>query len=118
CYDVSDHSVINPELGGESSFKKLSAALRERDLGLIVDVVPNHMGVMDAANRQWWDVLENGPSSRYADFFDIDWRADKEVLHDRVELPTLGSQFGICLDNGELQISFSENGEFLVHYYE
>lgn len=118
CYDVTDHSVVNPELGGEEAFVSLSNALRSRNLGMVVDVVPNHMGIMDPSNRQWWDVLENGPSSPYANFFDIDWRADKEVLHDRVELPTLGSQFGICLENGELRVDFNEQGEFQVHYYE
>lgn len=118
CYDVTDHTVINPELGGEPAFKSLSRALSARNLGLLVDVVPNHMGIMDPSNKQWWDVLENGPGSPYADFFDIDWRADKEVLRDRVELPTLGSQFGICLENGELKVSFTDSGEFLVHYYE
>lgn len=118
CYDVTDQSEINPELGGEEELNKLSAALRERNLGLVVDLVPNHMGVVHPDNRQWWDVLENGPGSRFADFFDIDWRTDKEVLHNRVELPTLGSQFGICLENGELQVSFTDDCDFLVHYYD
>jgi (1->4)-alpha-D-glucan 1-alpha-D-glucosylmutase len=97
CYDVIDHSDVNPELGGETAFKSLASALGERGLGVVVDVVPNHMGIMDPGNRQWWDVLENGPCSPFASFFDIDWRAYKEELHDRVELPTLGEQFGICL---------------------
>lgn len=118
CYDVTDQSEINPELGGLGEFQHLSSALQERSLGLVVDLVPNHMGVVHPDNRQWWDVLENGPGSRYADFFDIDWRTEKEVLHNRVELPTLGSQFGICLENGELKVSFSETCEFLVHYYD
>ncbi len=118
CYDVTDHTQVNPELGGEPAFKALAAALRDRQMGIIVDVVPNHMGIMDTGNRQWWDVLENGPNSPFANFFDIDWRAYKEELHDRVELPTLGQQFGICLENGELKVSFNEDGEFRVNYYE
>jgi len=118
CYDVTDHSQVNPELGGEAEFKELAAALRERNLGLVVDVVPNHMGILDPSNRQWWDVLENGPSSPFANFFDIDWRAYKEELHDRVEIPTLGQQFGICLENGELKVTFAPEGEFRVRYYE
>ncbi len=118
CYDVTDHSQVNADLGGETAFKSFSNALKSRNLGMVVDVVPNHMGIMDPSNRQWWDVLENGSCSPYANFFDIDWRAFKEELHDRVELPTLGQQFGICLENGEFKVSFSDDGEFLVHYYE
>lgn len=118
CYDVTDHLQVNNELGGETAFKFFSNALTNRGLGMVVDVVPNHMGIMDRSNRQWWDVLENGNCSPYSNFFDIDWRAYKEELHDRVELPTLGQQFGICLENGELKVSVSNDGEFLVHYYE
>ncbi len=89
-YDVTDHSVVNPELGGEEAFKSLSSSLSERGLGIVVDLVPNHMGISDPSNRQWWDVLENGSCSPYARFFDIDWRGNKEELQDRVELPILG----------------------------
>ena len=118
CYDVVDHSVVNPELGGEAAYKSLAKALDERGLGVVIDVVPNHMGIMDPGNRQWWDVMENGACSPYANFFDIDWRAYKTELHDRVELPVLGAQFGICLERGELKVSFTQDAEFLVHYYD
>lgn len=117
-YDVIDHTCVNPELGGEEAFKALATDLAARQLGIVVDVVPNHMGIADPNNRLWWDVLENGSLSPYAHFFDVDWRAAKQELHDRVELPILGQQFGICLENGELKTSFTDNAEFRINYYE
>lgn len=115
-YDVTDHSRLNPELGGEEAFEQFSDALRERELGLIVDVVPNHMEIDDDANRWWQDVLENGASSVYAKFFDIDWRPPKRDLRNRVLLPVLGDQFGKILENGEITLSYA-NGGFFVNYY-
>src|SRR5262245_10930755 len=72
-YDICDHSRLSPDLGGEEAFEGLAAALSEHGIGLILDAVPNHMGIGDAGNAWWMDVLENGPGSRYAHFFDIDW---------------------------------------------
>ncbi|MEJ3746299.1 malto-oligosyltrehalose synthase [Actinomycetes bacterium KLBMP 9797] len=80
-YDVVDHSRVNPEIGGREGLERLAAALREHGLGLVVDIVPNHMGVaVPAANPAWWDVLKRGPASRYADWFDIDWSRGRLVL--------------------------------------
>lgn len=76
-YDVTDHSRFNPEIVDEESFLKLSGELRRRKMGLIADVVPNHMCISHPSNVWWWDVLENGPSSPFARFFDIDWHPPK-----------------------------------------
>jgi isoamylase len=116
-YDVADHQRLNPELGPEGALEALSATLRERGMGLLIDWVPNHMGVSIGHNRWWDDVLENGPSSLYADYFDIDWRPVRQDLHDRVLLPLLGDQYGNVLDRGELQIVW-DGESFKLAYYE
>jgi (1->4)-alpha-D-glucan 1-alpha-D-glucosylmutase len=116
-YDVSDHGRLREELGGEAAFGRLAVALRERDMGLLVDVVPNHMGITHNRNAWWYDVLENGAASPYASYFDIDWRPVKTELADKVLLPILGEQYGVVLDKGELRL-FLEDGHFLVRYYE
>ena len=116
-YDVSDHNRLREELGGEAAFARFAAALRERDMGLLVDVVPNHMGIAQNRNAWWYDVLENGAASPYASFFDIDWQPVKKELADKVLLPILGEQYGIVLDKGELTLSL-EDGRFVVRYYE
>jgi (1->4)-alpha-D-glucan 1-alpha-D-glucosylmutase len=116
-YDVTNHSVLNPELGGEEAFVPFSDALRQRDMGLIVDIVPNHMEIDDPANQWWQDVLENGPSSSFAEFFDIDWSPPKHGLRNRISLPVLGDQFGKVLENGEITL-FYEAGGFFVAYYD
>jgi (1->4)-alpha-D-glucan 1-alpha-D-glucosylmutase len=72
-YDVVDHQKVNEELGGEEGHKRFCQRLKEVGLGQVLDIVPNHMA-LGVQNRNWWDVLENGPSSRYATWFDIDWR--------------------------------------------
>ncbi|HRI53342.1 MAG TPA: alpha-amylase family glycosyl hydrolase, partial [Pseudomonadota bacterium] len=116
-YDVVDHSELNPELGGMSGFLALSDALRGRGLGLLVDWVPNHMGIAPGQNRFWEDVLENGPVSVFAETFDIDWRPAKPAMHDTVLLPVLGSQYGEVLERGELQV-VAEDGRFFLRYFE
>lgn len=117
-YDVVDHRQINPELGGREAFDALAEALRARDLGLLLDFVPNHMAV-GHENPFWSDVLENGPSSSAADFFDIDWEPIKEELHDKVLLPVLGDQYGAVLERGELSLSFDRSsGQFEIAYAE
>src|ERR1700754_453948 len=88
-YDIADHGKLNEELGGESGFDALSEALTQAGLGFVLDVVPNHMGVEPEGNHWWRDVLENGPSSIYARFFDIDWTPLKPELTDKVLLPIL-----------------------------
>jgi (1->4)-alpha-D-glucan 1-alpha-D-glucosylmutase len=116
-YDVSDHNRLRAELGGEEAFTRFAAALRARGMGLLVDVVPNHMGI--AQNRNAWrlDVLENGAASPYASYFDIDWQPVKGELGNKVLLPILGQQYGIVLDQGELRLAL-EDGRFVVRYYD
>jgi len=116
-YDISDHGRINPELGGDEDLRALSASLRSREMGLVIDIVPNHMGADANSNRWWRDVLENGPSSPYARFFDIDWRPAKPELHNKVLLPILGGPYGEVLARGELQLGFVD-GAFVVRYFE
>jgi (1->4)-alpha-D-glucan 1-alpha-D-glucosylmutase len=99
-YDVLDHDRLNPELGGEEGFAALSDALAAHSLGLIVDFVPNHMGVGCDGNKLWEDVLEHGQASEHADFFDIDWQPPKETLAHTLLLPILPDQYGLSLERG------------------
>ena len=115
-YDVVDHNVIRHELGGEAGFAALVAACTEHGLEILLDFVPNHMGI--GTHNPWWqDVLENGPSSVYAPTFDIDWRPMKTELANKVLVPTLGDQFGAVLERGELQLQ-RVGGAFQVRYHE
>jgi (1->4)-alpha-D-glucan 1-alpha-D-glucosylmutase len=116
-YDVIDHSRLNPELGGEEQFLRFARLLRDKGMGLMLDTVPNHMCVADPANRWWFDILENGPSSPYAQFFDIDWDPPKADLANKVLLPVLGDQYGRVLENQEIKISYHA-GAFEAHYYD
>jgi (1->4)-alpha-D-glucan 1-alpha-D-glucosylmutase len=116
-YDVINHGVLNPELGGEEAFRQFASRARQFGLGLIVDTVPNHMCINDAANRWWFDVLENGPSSSYAAFFDVDWHPPKDDLRDKVLLPVLGDQYGRVLENQEITITYKDGG-FTAQYYD
>ncbi len=103
-YDVVDHGVVDPQLGGMEGFVAFSDALRERGMGLVVDWVPNHMGIASGQNGWWDDVLENGPASIHAETFDVDWSPPKEGLKDKVLLPILGDQYGEVLERGELKL--------------
>jgi (1->4)-alpha-D-glucan 1-alpha-D-glucosylmutase len=116
CYDTVDHASLNPELGTGSDFAAWITALRSRQMGHILDFVPNHMGVATNDNAWWQDVLENGPSSRFAPFFDIDWQPLKADLKNKVLLPVLGGQFGKVLEDQELCLIF-EGGAFVLQYY-
>ncbi|MFW5692791.1 MAG: malto-oligosyltrehalose synthase [Thermoguttaceae bacterium] len=116
-YAIVDYTRLDPELGTEDDFEAFVAALREHDMGQILDVVPNHMSAAPGENPWWTDVLENGPGSPYADFFDIDWTPVKEELRGKVLLPVLGRQFGEVLEAGELKLRYRE-GAFVVDYYE
>ncbi len=116
-YDICNHNRINPELGDEADLQRLSAELAKRNMGLILDMVPNHMGIRDACNTWWMDVLENGPSSNYARYFDIDWKPAKRELRNKVLLPILEDQYGRTLESGKLRLVF-ENGSFFVRYHE
>jgi (1->4)-alpha-D-glucan 1-alpha-D-glucosylmutase len=116
-YDVCDHNQLRGELGGERGFARLAEALRRHDMGLLIDMVPNHMGIAANRNAWWLDVLENGPASPYADFFDIDWAPLKAELAAKVLLPILGDHYGAVLDRGELRLDL-EDGRFRIRYYE
>jgi (1->4)-alpha-D-glucan 1-alpha-D-glucosylmutase len=116
-YDVVDPSRVSPELGGEEELLRLSDDLRSRDMGLLVDIVPNHMCVAPGANLFWSDVLENGPSSQYARFFDIDWSPPKTDLEGMLLLPILGDQYGRVLESEELRVELC-GGAFVLRYYD
>ena len=116
-YDVADHGRLRAELGGEEGFARFADALKRLELGLLVDVVPNHMGIAQARNAWWQDVLEYGAASPHAVAFDIDWSPVKRELADKVLLPILGNQYGAVLDAGELRLE-REGGRFRVRYYE
>jgi maltooligosyltrehalose synthase len=105
-YDITDHSSLNPEIAGAEDFEQFAAALKRRGMGQIMDVVPNHMGVMGADNGWWLDVLENGQASRFAGYFDIDWHPLTGDLDGRVLLPVLGDHYGAVLEQGELELRF------------
>lgn len=116
-YDVVDHNALNPEIGSEESYERFVAALRARNMGQLLDVVPNHMGIAQGANRWWNDVLENGPSSPYADFFDIDWDPVARELGNRVLLPVLSDQYGRVLEGQALVLELVD-GAFRLRYGE
>jgi (1->4)-alpha-D-glucan 1-alpha-D-glucosylmutase len=116
-YDIVDHNSFNPEIGSAADFDRFVEALHQRGMGVLLDIVPNHMGVMGGDNKWWLDVLENGQSSIYASFFDIDWKPLKEELHGKVLVPALHDHYGAVLESGELKLVFSpERGEFDVCY--
>jgi (1->4)-alpha-D-glucan 1-alpha-D-glucosylmutase len=118
-YDITDHSSLNPEIASSKDFEQFTAALRRHGMGLIMDVVPNHMAIMGTDNGWWLDVLENGPASRFASYFDIDWYALSGDIPGQVLLPILGDHYGATLENGELKLCFDkEEGSFSVFYYE
>src|SRR5439155_130841 len=108
-YDVVDHGSVNPELGGEQGLRRLVAGLRARGMGLIIDIVPNHMAVGHADNAWWLDVLEWGRESPYARHFDIDWDVPDPALRHRVLAPFLGKIYGEALADGELQLRLDED---------
>jgi (1->4)-alpha-D-glucan 1-alpha-D-glucosylmutase len=116
-YDIVDHNRINPELGGEDGFGRLSAALRAHELRLILDFVPNHMAADAGANPWWRDVLENGSCSRHADVFDIDWFPPKAEIRHKLLLPVLGDHYGNVLERGELSVTY-DHGSFTLHYFD
>lgn len=118
-YDVVDHDHINPELGGEEGLRRLVASLREHDMGLIVDIVPNHAAVGDHDNARWLEVLEWGRDSRYANFFDIDWDVVDPALHGRIAAPFLGKPYGDVVADGELELAFdAQRGRLHIAYFE
>ena len=118
-YDVVDHTAINPELGGEAGFERLSEALRKHGLGLILDFVPNHVGVHFADNPWWLDVLEWGEASPHAASFDIDWELLPYRARGGVLLPILGAPYGEALEKGEIELRYdADEGSFSAWYFE
>ena len=116
-YDVVDHSRLSEELGGAAGFERLADALGECGLSIVLDTVPNHMALAGAANRWWWDVLEDGPSSRYAQHFDIDWASSDSTGGPSVLMPILGDHLGRVLEAGELRLA-RHGGAFVVTYHD
>jgi (1->4)-alpha-D-glucan 1-alpha-D-glucosylmutase len=118
-YDIVDHHALNPELGDEEAFHRMAATLDSHGLRQILDFVPNHMGVGGADNPLWLDVLEWGPDSFYAGWFDIDWQRNMEYLHDKLLAPFLGDQYGVELYSGKLVLRFDQrDGSFAVWAYD
>jgi (1->4)-alpha-D-glucan 1-alpha-D-glucosylmutase len=118
-YDIVDHTKLNPELGGEAGFERLSGALQAHDLGLILDFVPNHVGVHFADNPWWLDVLEWGPASPHAASFDIDWDILPFRARAGVLLPIIGSSYGQALEKGEVELRYdADEGSFSAWYYQ
>ena len=116
-YDVCDFNQINPEIGRESDLERLAKALHKRNMGLILDIVPNHMGVASPENRWWWDVLTHGQQSRFAARFDINWKSPDRNLRGKVLVPILGAEYESILNQGEFQVLF-EKGKFVLGYHE
>ena len=116
-YDVVDPGRLNEELGGDQAHTSLCKSLKNNGMGHIIDIVPNHMAIASLQNPWWWDVLENGPSSRYATYFDVDWESSEERWPNKVLLPVLGDHYGRILEDGQLQLAH-QNGVFTLHYHE
>jgi (1->4)-alpha-D-glucan 1-alpha-D-glucosylmutase len=116
-YDITDHNKLNAAIGSRAEYDAWIADLHAHGMGQIVDFVPNHMGIGEPLNLWWMDVLENGPSSIHAPWFDIQWKPLKSDLEDKVLLPILGDQYGRVLERGELQVRF-EAGAFYLRYYD
>jgi (1->4)-alpha-D-glucan 1-alpha-D-glucosylmutase len=114
-YDITDHNKLNVAIGSREEYDSWIAELHAHSMGQVLDFVPNHVGIAEPLNQWWMDVLENGPSSRYAPYFDIDWHPLKSDLRDKVLLPILSDQYGRVLERGELQVHFGE-GTFYLRY--
>ncbi len=116
-YDVVDQHKVNDELGGAEAHDRFSKRLGECHLGQVLDIVPNHMAISGRRNRYWWDILENGPASRYASYFDIDWEPREEKLRNKLLVPILGDHYGRVLARREIQIQ-RQGGDFVVAYFD
>jgi (1->4)-alpha-D-glucan 1-alpha-D-glucosylmutase len=114
-YDITDHNKLNAAVGSREEYDSWITELRVHSMGQVLDFVPNHVGIAEPLNQWWMDVLENGPSSRFAPYFDIDWHPLKSDLRDKVLLPILSDQYGRVLERGELQAHF-EDGTFYLRY--
>ncbi len=114
-YDITDHSKLNIAIGSREDYDAWIAELHAHSIGQVLDFVPNHVGIAEPLNEWWMDVLENGPSSRFAPYFDIDWQPLKSDLRDKVLLPILTDQYGRVLERGELQVRFEEGTFYLLY---
>ena len=114
-YDITDHNKLNAAIGSRADYDAWVGELHAHRMGQVLDFVPNHVGIADSRNRWWMDVLENGPSSRHAPYFDIEWQPLKFDLRDKVLLPILGDQYGRVLERGELQVHFEEGSFYLLY---
>ncbi|MDR7089455.1 malto-oligosyltrehalose synthase [Cellvibrio fibrivorans] len=118
-YDVVDPTQVNPELGGEEALERLVAELRRYDMGLIVDIVSNHMAVGKDDNPWWLDALKWGAKSRYAKFFDIQWNSPDPALKGQLLVPFLRTNYGDVLAAGEITVHFNEDtGEFYARHFD
>ncbi|MEO8652616.1 MAG: malto-oligosyltrehalose synthase [Ramlibacter sp.] len=118
-YDIVDHNALNPQIGDVRAHERLCETLRRHGMRQMLDVVPNHMGVLEADNAWWLDVLENGPASPHAGAFDIEWQPAALEMAGRVLLPVLGDHYGRVLEAGEIQLKFQpDSGEFGLHYWD
>ena len=116
-YDVVDHNSFNPEIGDEADFARLIGALRAHEMGHIVDIVPNHVGILGTDNAWWMDLLENGESSAYAAFFDIDWAPANPDRAHKILVPVLADPYATALERGELELRFErDSGAFAAFY--
>ena len=114
-YDITDHNRLNAAIGSRKDYDAWVAQLQAHGMGQVLDFVPNHVAITDERNAWWMDVLENGPSSTYAAYFDIDWEPLKTDLRNKVLLPILGDQYGRVLERGELQVRFEEGTFYLLY---
>ncbi|TCP10000.1 malto-oligosyltrehalose synthase [Caldimonas thermodepolymerans] len=118
-YDIVDHNALNPEIGDAAAFERLCATLAELDMHQVADVVPNHMGVLEADNAWWLDVLEHGPASLHAQTFDIDWTPRSPGRPPQVLLPVLGAPYGEVLEDGQIRLAFdAARGAFGLQYHD
>src|ERR1700737_1932759 len=115
-YDVTDPTHIDPDLGTEEEFEVFQKELQKREMGFLLDIVPNHMAA-SSENPWWMDVLENGPDSAFASYFDIDWHPPSRNLDGKILLPVLGKPFGESLEEQELKVVFLE-GRLFVQYFD
>ena len=117
-YDITNHQKLNAEIGTEEDYNAWVAALRRHGMGHILDTVPNHMGVLGNENPWWNDVLENGPASPYAGYFDIAWQSSpRPELHDRLLVPILGDPYGQALESQQIRLEYAD-GALTIHYFD
>lgn len=114
-YDVIDPNEINPELGTPEEFHNLLSAVRNRSMGWVQDIVPNHMA-FDSSNTMLMDVLEYGKASPFANFFDVEWNHPYESLREKILAPFLGRFYGECLEAGEIRLGFDDGGLHVAYY--